>query len=159
MLLLRRFLPLAAVAVLGAPISATAADTRPDPAPPVVELAPDPVPALVAVPQRTSAESAAAPIARATALVETHVALKPPAPGARPSRPRARSRHPRAPELALVDVAPLAVDTPIGLGDVPRSISGDAADLAALALLAAAGAATSGMGLAFAWSRKQALEV
>ena len=140
-----------AVVAFGAPISAAAADSRPDPAPPVVELAPDPAPAAIVVPPRAET----APVARPGPLVERDVTVQSRAPAARTTRSRVQSRRRRAHEFALVDVAPLAVDTPVGLGGVPHSISGDAAVLAALALLAAAGAATSGAGLAIAWSRTQ----
>jgi hypothetical protein len=162
---LRRLLPLAAVAALGAPLAAAAAgDTRPDPAPHGAALAPDPAPTAsrqVFVPPRTSGRTSfEAPVAPAASNpvatpVQRQVVKRPVV--ARQSR-RPPSTRPKVRDAAPRNVTPLAVDTPRGLGTVVESIRRDSVPtLAALALLAAAAAAVSGAALVLTWSRQQGL--
>jgi hypothetical protein len=163
-LLLRRLLPLTAVAVLAAPNAAMGAG--PDPAPSGASLAPDPPPTSTApvashartiehahaflppsIPTRPSSEATH----RAAGAVKRH------SPIAVSTRPRSRASS-RSSSTIVRDVAPLAVDIPTGLGSVAEAVSDDSIlALSALALLAASAAALSGAGLALAWSREQGL--
>jgi hypothetical protein len=64
--------------------------------------------------------------------------------------------HP-TPVHRVVDVTPLFVDVPVGLGEVASSLRDkSSALLAAIALLAAAAAAASGVALTFVWGKEVA---
>ncbi len=163
-LLLRRLLPLTAVAVLAAPNAALGAG--PDPAPSGASLAPDPPPASIApvishartieqahpfLPPSIPTHRSSVATHRATEAVKRH------SPVSASARPRSHA-SPRSSSTIVRDVAPLAVDVPAGLGSVAEAVRTDSAlALAALALLAASATALSGAGLALAWSREQGL--
>jgi hypothetical protein len=168
-MLLRPVLPLLAGLALLGPASALAAGPEPDVPPPAAALQPDPVPAQdhVQAPVRRPApvqpaqRIVAAPTAAATSPTQ---AAKSPTP-AKATSHRVK-RHPVPVRSAsvhtasvhqVVDVTPLNVDVPVGLGEVASSLRDESsALLAAIALLAAAGAAASGIALTLVWGREVA---
>jgi hypothetical protein len=163
-LLLRRLLPLTAVAVLAAPSAAIGAG--PDPAPSGARLAPDPPPTAAA--SRTSQprtfEQVHAFLPSATPTPTSSVATRPGPAVVKRQTPRTTSAPPRSrassrsSSTLVRDVAPLAVDVPTGLGSVAAAVGDDSVfALAALALLAASLTALSGAWMALAWSREQGL--
>jgi hypothetical protein len=156
-MLLRPGLPLLAVLALLGPSTALAAGPAPDVPPPVGALHPDPVP--------TQDVQAAAPrpapvqrTQRITAAPTAPVNVRAPA-AKSPTKPAPRSvKRPAPPVPRVADVTPQFVDVPVGLGEVASSLRDESsALLAAIALLAAAGAAASGVALTFLWGREAAL--
>jgi hypothetical protein len=149
--LMLRALPLLLALTLLGPASARAASPSPDTAPATGPLQPDPAPGQQhAVVTRGVAQARTA----ATSFVREP---------ARPTRVQPARRQPvhrvrHKPASATVrDVAPLLVDVPVGLGEVARSLRDDASlVLAAIALLAAAVAAASGLALSLVWGRETA---
>jgi hypothetical protein len=153
---LRRSIPLllAVLALLG-PAAARAGDPAPDP--PGANVTPVPDPAPVAHPTGTTARTARLP----TSIVSP-AGRSVPAPSSAkraPARAKHAVRHasvhrPLRSDLPLVDVPPLRVDVPRGLGATASSLGDDTPALAAgIALLVATAAAASGALLALVAAR------
>ena len=165
-LLLRRGLPLLAASALLGPSAALAAGPRPDtppPAPPPVSnLSPDPAPGAATTdsaharrPTTVVAPAAATPTFRTTTPASRPAATERKKPKAAPARRAAHKATPSA--VRIVDVPPLHVDVPVGLGAVAAEVRDDSsAILGAIALLAAACAAASGIALTVVAGREGA---
>jgi hypothetical protein len=147
--LMLRALPLLLAVTLLGPAGALAATPSPDTPPVTGPLQPDPAPG-----------QQQAVVTRGVAQARTAVTsfVRRPATPARvqpaPRRAVRRARH-QAAAAPVRDVVPLFVDVPVGLGEVARSLRDDASlVLAAIALLAAAFAAASGLALSLVWGRE-----
>jgi hypothetical protein len=164
---LRRSIPLL-VAVLGllGPAAAQARGPAPDPAGANAAPAPDPAPTAPTAATRTTvrttrppASIVVAPAGRAGPVRTATRALPIAAPRAKhavrraPVHRRSRIELPRV-DVPLVDVQPLRVDVPRGLGVAARSLHDDTPALAAgIALLVATVAAAAGALLALVAAR------
>jgi hypothetical protein len=166
-MLLRPVLPLLAGLALLGPASALAAGPAPDVPPPAAALHPDPVPAQDHVqapalrpapvqPAQPTQRIVAAPTTAAT--TPTSAAKSPTSAKQTPHRVKRHAVSTNSvPVHRVVDVTPLNVDVPVGLGEVASSLRDESsALLAAIALLAAAGAAASGIALTLVWGREVA---
>jgi hypothetical protein len=145
---LRRSIPLL-LAVLGllGPAAARAGDPAPDPPGANVTPAPDPAPVAHPAVLRTI-------VSPATRSVPVRTTRKPAAAPAKPAARRAPVHRRSRIDVPLVNVPPLRVDVPRGLGVAARSLHGNTQALAAgIALLVATAAAASGALLALVAAR------
>jgi hypothetical protein len=147
---LRRSIPLL-MAVLGLLGPAAARAGGPAPDPPGANVTPAPDPAPVTHPAAQGTIVSPAPRSVPVATTPTRAAAP-----AKPAVRRAPVHRPSRSHVLLVDVPPLRVDVPRGLGVAARSLHDSTRALAAgIALLVATVAAASGALLALVAARTQ----